>query len=677
MSTTDPTSSRPSLPHVPALDGLRGLAVVAVLAFHGGFSWAVGGYLGVSAFFTLSGYLITSLLVVEWDATGTISLRGFWARRFRRLLPAALVVLAAVALTSVFFADSGQLASLRADMLAALGNVANWRFVLDDRSYAELFTGPSPLQHYWSLSIEEQFYLVFPLATFLLLRATGGRRAPVATVFGTAMAASLAWAWWLSSSPTGAEQAYYDTGARAVELLAGALLALVLAGRTGRVDRHPRLLAGAGNVALVALAVAWAVVPQTSAILHRGGLALHATLVVLVLAAAHVPGPVASFCSTAPLRAAGRISYGLYLIHWPVFVWLDSARTGLEGTPLFAVRVAVTFVLALASYALVEQPVRLRRVLPGRRALAGVAVGATVVVAMAFIVPATVRPDDRITVALDGLRDADVPPPVTSPSTDAMPIDSTTSDPSDGLDPVAAPPSTAATAPSTSADVGEDPPERPVETTRPASVRTVLLVGDSVMSQAMPELEARFASRDIGVSYAGGPASGPLSPQGEWARQVDAWVAGSDPDVVVIEACCNYTYEPPTRYVSPTLGPVAPNSPQALVVWELEMRDLVRRAGAGGARVFIVRFPPVQTNGYYGPIEVHVAAVNAIYDRMIADTPSLRLIDWSATLAPRGFTWELPDSSGNPVQVRLEDGVHLTPAGSRLVADTTLAAVTS
>ena len=168
--------TRPTLRHVPALDGLRGLAVAAVVAYHAGFGWARGGFLGVSAFFTLSGYLITSLLLVEWDGTGRVSLREFWGRRFRRLLPAALAVIAGVVVAARFLADSGQLADLRGDVLAGLGYVANWRFVLDDRSYGDLFTGPSPLQHLWSLAIEEQFYVLFPLLTVGLLRIGGGRR---------------------------------------------------------------------------------------------------------------------------------------------------------------------------------------------------------------------------------------------------------------------------------------------------------------------------------------------------------------------------------------------------------------------------------------------------------------------------------------------------------------------
>ncbi len=139
------------------------MAVAGVLLFHAGFGWAGGGFLGVSIFFTLSGFLITSLLLQERDATGRISLGHFWSRRARRILPAALLALAGIALYGLTVADAHQAARLPGDGLSALGEVANWRFVLGDQSYAALFSAPSPVQHFWSLAIEEQFYLVFPL----------------------------------------------------------------------------------------------------------------------------------------------------------------------------------------------------------------------------------------------------------------------------------------------------------------------------------------------------------------------------------------------------------------------------------------------------------------------------------------------------------------------------------
>ena len=634
-------TARPTLRHVPALDGLRGLAVAGVVAYHAGFTWAPGGYLGVSAFFTLSGFLITSLLLVEWDDTGRISLGRFWNRRFRRLLPAALAVIAGVVVVAPFFADSGQLADLRGDVFAGIGYVANWRFVFEHRSYGELFTGPSPLQHLWSLAIEEQFYLVFPLLTVALLRLGGGRRRVLAATFGILTAASLAWMVHLGASPSGAARSYYDTGARACELLVGVLLALVVAGHGTRLQRAPRFVAALGTAALGAVLLSWMTVPQDSAWVHGGGLAVHAVLMAAVLAAAHVPGPVRSLGSTAPLRLAGRVSYGMYLIHWPVFVWLDAQRAGVDGIALFLVRMAVTVGLTAVSYHFIEQPVRTGRRLGGIRGLTGALAAASCVLLAAMAVSVWAVPRDDLLVALDNL-----------PSADAAPV--------------ASPAGTSATTmPGTAATVADH-----------GVVDDVLLVGDSVMSQASTELASAFAAEGVTTAYAGGPGTGPLSPQGSWAEQVDAWVAGTDPDVVVIEACCNYTTEPEHRYVDEAGTAVAPGSAEVLSAWETEIRDLIHRAGARGARVALVRFAPVQTNGFYGPLEAHVAAVNALYERLAAEAPELQLIDWSRALAPAGvFTWDVVDDTGQPVRVRLPDGVHLTPAGSELVSAATVAAV--
>ena len=625
---------RPTLRHVPALDGLRGLAVVGVVAYHAGITGAAGGYLGVSAFFTLSGYLITSLLLVESDRTGEISQRSFWTRRFRRLLPAAVAVVAGVVVGARFLADSGQLADLRGDVLAGLGYVANWRFVLDDRSYGELFTGPSPLQHLWSLAIEEQFYVVFPLLTVGLLRLGRGRRHVLGAVLAVLAVASALWSAHLAGLDGGSSRAYYDTGARAVELLAGALLAVAVAGRVEVLDRHRRTLGAAGGVGLAVLLASWATVAQDDPWLHRGALAVHAVVVVVVLAAAHVPGPVRSLCSTGPLRLAGRVSYGVYLVHWPLFVWLDADRAGFDGTRLLALRLAVTAALTAASFHLVEQPIRRRSAPIGARGLSVAFASVALVLGGVVAVTSWTRPPDQILAALSDLRAVDRPP---APSA-GRPIRVSRSTPV-----------TAAT----------DPLDR------------VLLVGDSVMSQAYEQHRVHFAEAGITTWFAGGPSTGPLSPQGSWLAQVEAWVAAEDPDVVVIEACCNYTTGVEDRYVGTDGTTVEPRSGAVLPAWEHEVRRLVDAAGAGGARVVLVRFGPVQTNGWYGPIEEHVAALDELYGRLAAEL-DLGIVDWSATLAPTGeFAWDLP-VDGTPVRVRLEDGLHLTPAGSNLVARTTL-----
>src|SRR5687768_13320332 len=231
--------------HHDSLDGLRGVAVAGVVLFHAGFGWAEGGFLGVSTFFTLSGFLITSLLLAERAATGRIALGAFWARRARRLLPAALATLLAVAALASWLATPEQLASLRGDVLAALFYGANWRFILDGQSYGDLFAAPSPILHFWSLAIEEQLYVLFPLLVVLVGR--GRRRLGTALVALVAGSVALTW---LVYSPGGSTSAaYYGTFTRAGELLVGALLALVLGTATDRI-RSSAVPRTAGVVAL-------------------------------------------------------------------------------------------------------------------------------------------------------------------------------------------------------------------------------------------------------------------------------------------------------------------------------------------------------------------------------------------------------------------------------------------
>jgi peptidoglycan/LPS O-acetylase OafA/YrhL len=385
---------RSRLPHLPGLDGLRGLAVIAVLFFHGGFAWAKGGYLGVSVFFTLSGFLITNLLLAEWTAHGAISLRAFWARRFRRLLPAALLALLGIALYGWWLGSPEQLHALRIDVLAGLGYVANWRFVFEHKSYGDLFSAPSPVQHFWSLAIEEQFYVFYPLLAALSLRWAGRRR--LASVLVVLLIGSLGASALLRAST---DRVYYGTDTRMAELLAGALLAVWWSRRAHR-GEAPRTRRGAVAVAVVGIAgltgtiAMWPLVGQSAPALTRGVLPLQAALSTAAIAAAARPGVVSRLLARRPLVAVGRVSYGLYLYHWPVFLALDESRVDLAPVPLFVVRMAVTTALTLLSYQLVEQPIRRRRVLHGIRQVApalvaGVAAVAVLAVAVTLDPPAS------------------------------------------------------------------------------------------------------------------------------------------------------------------------------------------------------------------------------------------------------------------------------------------------
>ncbi len=392
--STEPTATAaaddavPRLRYVPGLDGLRGLAVAAVVAFHVGH--LDGGYLGVDLFFVLSGFLITSLLLAEGRATGRIGLGAFWARRARRLLPALGLLLVGVAAYGRFAAAPSELHRIRWDGLATLFYVANWREISAQVDYWAMFSAPSPLAHTWSLAIEEQFYLVWPLV-FVVLVAWTRRRHPTRRRLATAtLVTSLTLAVLslvassLLADSVGWNRVYFGTDTRAFAVLLGAAAAAGAA-RFGAVPGGARrqVLEGAGLVAAIGLAIAWVRLPGSSPVLRHGGLALCSLAAAVIITAVTQPraGPLATLLGWRPLRRLGAISYGVYLYHWPVIVWLDAATTHLDGLALIGLQVGVTLALATASYVLVEQPVRHQRRWARRVPMAVPAVGfATVAV---------------------------------------------------------------------------------------------------------------------------------------------------------------------------------------------------------------------------------------------------------------------------------------------------------
>ncbi len=381
------------LPYFPTLDGLRGLAVAGVLAFHAGLDVMVGGYLGVSTFFTLSGYLITSLLMRQ--AGGGLDVGTFWRRRIRRLMPASLLTIAAVLLLfTPFVATTSQRATIRGDSLASLFNVANWWYLLSDDSYGALFDDPSPLLHFWSLAIEEQFYLLFPLLVAVLWWVTRGRRRHLAAVFAalTCVTAALPFVFDMSE-----DRVYFGTDTRAPELLVGAMLAVVLSSRRVRrriVLRHTwrSVVAWVGSVALVVQLWWWWSLEQSTPWLYRGGFALYAVLSAAVITAAILPvGPVKGLLGSSWLRWLGTRSYGVYLLHWPLFL---AFRQELQSVPPLLnalAATAVTLVLAECSYRWLEQPVRHGRWPVGKKAPAA-AIAAVSLVALCAFAPWTNEP---------------------------------------------------------------------------------------------------------------------------------------------------------------------------------------------------------------------------------------------------------------------------------------------
>lgn len=489
------------IPHMPGLDGLRGLAVIGVLLFHGGFSWASGGFLGVSTFFVLSGFLITSLLVREWDSSGTIRLTRFWARRFRRLLPAALLTLALVTLVWWQIGSPEQIANLRWDVLGAITYVANWRFYFAGTSYAELFSAPSPLQHFWSLAIEEQFYLLFPPAVIALMKL-GGRRL-LTTLACTATAVSIGLGLWLGSD---IDRIYYGTDTRAAELLAGALLALWWTGtRPPHPDRdavsahvETRLLLTdlTGILALVGMFWAWWAISHSSQLLSYGGLPLYAILTTVIIHAAIRPGLTARLLSWPPLRWVGLISYGLYLYHWPVFLILDEKLLGWAPLPLFALRMAVTTAIAMVSYRLLEMPIRRVQLLNTDRAAYVAALACALLVAGLAVL-----------VTLN-------PPPSTVPYADVRLEDF-------------------------EAAVGASLEEKSVSSNgrSPDAVATgkVLIVGDSGTVDASPALRAVFeAAGATAVLEKAFPGVGLSNPKLKWRHTYKKLIKRQQPDLVVM-----------------------------------------------------------------------------------------------------------------------------------------------
>ncbi len=387
-STAPPQSSPPhrsgadGLAHRPSatgatrilgLDGLRAVAVLLVLGFHFGLGWLGGGFFGVDVFYVLSGFLITGLLLAEFERQERIGLAAFWLRRARRLLPALLLMLIVVTLLVRFVEPSGAIPGYRGSALSALFYVSNWWQIAASGNYFVATGATSPLIHTWSLAVEEQFYLVWPLVVLAVLHLAGPFRRGVRVVLAVAATGAVASAVEMAilfRPGANTTRVYFGTDTHAQSVLIGAVLACVLTlvarhrGATGmdpaaRTGDSRVLLVGAGLGGLVLIMVLSGVLGGGSAFAYRGGFALVAACSALVIAGiVTVPGGIlARGLSVAPLLWLGTISYGIYLWHFPVAVFLDAGRTGLHGAVLLAARTAVTVVVAAASFYLVERPV--------------------------------------------------------------------------------------------------------------------------------------------------------------------------------------------------------------------------------------------------------------------------------------------------------------------------------
>ncbi|HEV3265185.1 MAG TPA: acyltransferase family protein [Acidimicrobiales bacterium] len=403
---------------IPALDGLRALAVLGVMMYHGGVPILGGGFLTIDVFFVLSGFLITSLLVGEWRKKLTIHLGQFWARRARRLLPALLVMLIAVAIYAKVFAPPGEFANLRLDSLSTLFYVANWHFIFAGTNYFNLTAHPSPLNHMWSLSIEEQFYIVWPPVVLAMLWV-GNKLRPARRlwpVFAVAVAGAVASALdmgLLYHGPQSVMRVYEGTDTRSQDMLVGAALAIGMAiwaqhrkalpadpGSAGGVGRGSGSASGLGSgsaqlhrrdrirqqkagvtpipawelpagrwrtalgvlgwVVIAVFAYAWSHMSQPTTFLYRGGFFLVAVGVALVIftAVTHQLGSVSRALGIRPFQYVGKISYGTYLWHFPLFAMLSATSLHLIGYPLLVIRIGVTLLVATISFYVVEEPIR-------------------------------------------------------------------------------------------------------------------------------------------------------------------------------------------------------------------------------------------------------------------------------------------------------------------------------
>ncbi len=638
------TTSERRFAYKPALDGLRAFAVAAVIAYHFGYGWASGGFLGVDTFFVLSGYLITSLLVGEWSATGAINRVKFWARRARRLLPALMIVLLAVAVYGAVAVPASQLGKLRGDGLATLFYTENWRLIFSQQSYFDLFSAPSPLRHAWSLAIEEQFYFLWPLIVIACLKlGRGTRRYLVAfCVIGTIASAVLMAVLYHATDPS---RAYYGTDTRAQLLLVGALLALLLERWQPRSKAATNTVHVGGLVLGIACLAAYASVGDKAAYMYHGGDLLFAVAVTCVIASAVLPGrsPVRALLALGPLCWIGRISYGLYLWHWPVQVYLTPRRTGLDGLALNGARLGTTLAIAAVSYYVVELPIRRGVMLRGR--VAGVAAPAAAMATAMVILVATagaVSPP-AVYAAPKSAATPKLPPP--PPST--------------------APPVTVAQ----QASVVAAPPPPP---------RTIALVGDSVVDSLVPGMQqvagargARIVSGALpGCPVANGVSVDPNGAPFKWSFDClkvvpdfeQKLIEQQRPDLVVWLS----TWETADRLVDGKhLKFGTPEHDAALLQ---AMEEARVRLTAQGARIVILTVPPLAATDYIDPKSSAplYSHLNSLIRRFAREHPEdLSVIDFSSIVCPGGYPCpEVIDG------LRLRpDGGHFTKETSVWVAD--------
>ena len=359
---------------MPGVDGLRALAVATVFIFHAGGTWLPGGFLGVDFFLVISGYLITSLLVAEQRSGGRIDLWRFWLRRVRRLIPALLLAIAGT-LVAMLILHWDEVPRLKGATLSAFAYVTNWYFIFADVPYVEKFGRPNVFTHLWSLAVEEQFYLFWPLVLAVILIVLKLRPWAIGVLAVAGAAFSTAWAWHLYDPYALPWRIYYGTDTRAVGLFVGIVGAILLPPSRLRPVASAVGRWGMEIIGLAALAgVLWCMfsIDEFENRLYQGGMLMLAIpAIVLIIVSAHPQTLLGKFWGLPALVWIGARSYGMYLWHWPV---LMLTRPGddvtISGAPLVAIQIMLVVGISALSYRCVEQPIRRNGLAGLRRAFA-------------------------------------------------------------------------------------------------------------------------------------------------------------------------------------------------------------------------------------------------------------------------------------------------------------------
>ena len=623
----------PRSTYLPAIDGLRAFAVGAVLLFHA--DHMSGGFLGVDTFFVLSGFLITRQMLHEVDGTDRVSLREFWARRARRLLPALILLLAVLVVVANLFGIAAERINIRNDSPWALGFALNWHHIAASADYWTAKASPSPLTHLWSLAVEEQFYLVWPLIVVLLVwrRVNRERRVLIGSLIGAAASFALMAAVF---DPAATTRAYEGTDTRIGALLVGGVCATLIVR-----DANERLLARLGRsvdvVVLVPVAVLawmWLRVDGRDSWLYRGGFLLHAVLVAVLLLAVssvNLGNWLQTLLRQSPMRWFGRLSYGLYLWHWPIYIALSPSHITMSRWPLTALRLAVTMVAATLSYYLVERPVRQGLQHRPLTQTAVVSVLSVAVLAVAVVVvpvpdakPAPINVSGLTTIP--AAVATTLPPATTAP---ASTVTTLVSDPTGTTAGGASPPVSATTLPETTTTVPAPLPD----------LQSVLWLGDSIAFTTSPGIYA--AMNAIGVPFYDGsfPGVGLLNETGPAEfDNITQRIADQRPDLVIMEMS---TWDEPfgVDAIYDALGRV---------------RDLT--AGAG-AHLLLLPVPPLRAdqdhNGYQNDAQAA--------QRLAADDPAN--VSYLSTTDFWGTSFQY-DLDGDRIPERMNEGVHLCPSGS-------------